>query len=341
MKQIFSVIFTLMALTIIAQDIDDPGVMAADAAFMGRGRYYQSISPIIDQMHDWQVWETNYDSAAKFQLVKKIKGERLTNFIYEKSIDSDGNPVGDTIEFYQGNLHFLDYDNDGFEDLIFEQQLSIYRGHKIKFYRGNGEHYNLAYNFTGMLVAMSREEGSGALRFTLYDYPCCDGYVHVLKSYFPMMINGTVNYLLSRVDKYVQSNLKRLKNLPKSFMEEKSFKTKLSTVVLYRDVRPIYQKFEPEVGYQRKYKNFHPFAVLPGNTEGVILNETLGQTRTGKDSLVFVRFVGVLDQKNSIRHLVKTSLNVDEQNEDTFQRYYYGWIDKKDLLIELETNTKN
>jgi hypothetical protein len=192
-----------------------------------------------------------------------------------------------------------------------------------------------------MIVAMSKEERSGALRFILYDYPCCDGYVHVIKTYSSMMDNDTINYQLSRVDTYIESNLKRLKNLPKTFMEEKAFKTKLSTVVLYRDARPIYQKFEPEAGYQRKYKNFHPFTVIPGNTIGVVLNETLGKTRTGNDTLVFVRFAGLLDQSNSIRHLVKKSPNVDEQNEDTFKSYYYGWIDKKDLLIKLKTNAEN
>ena len=219
-----------MVLTTFAQEIDDPTEADADAAFFAIGRYYKSISPIINKMHDWKDWETNYDSIAKFQRAEKIQGGQAINFIFEEFTDDNGDPVGDTIEYLQNNLHYLDYDNDGFEDLIFEQKLS-YRGHRIKVYRGNGKHYDLAYKFTGMIVAMDRDESNGALHLTIYDYPCCDGYVHVLQSYIPVMNNDTIQYQLNRVDKYVESNVRRLKNLPESFITEESFTTKTEAVV--------------------------------------------------------------------------------------------------------------
>ena len=322
-----------MVLTTFAQEIDDPTEADADAAFFAIGRYYKSISPIINKMHDWKDWETNYDSIAKFQRAEKIQGGQAINFIFEEFTDDNGDPVGDTIEYLQNNLHYLDYDNDGFEDLIFEQKLS-YRGHRIKVYRGNGKHYDLAYKFTGMIVAMDRDESNGALHLTIYDYPCCDGYVHVLQSYIPVMNNDTIQYQLNRVDKYVESNVRRLKNLPESFITEESFTTKTEAVVLYRAVRPVFQKFEPGSGHQDKYKNFHPFAILPENSEGMVLHETLGQTNTGNDTLVFVRFSGILDQTNSIRHLVKKNFNESRQSDHSRQTYYYGWIDKEGLEIE-------
>lgn len=330
MKNSFVFIFLALSIASIpssyAQELDE--FAEEDAAFMAWGRFYKSISPIINAQHTWKDWETEYDSAQKFQRAQKVRG--LLNLIFEEGVDHKGEIYGDTLDIYPSNLHYLDYNNDGFEDLIIQQSMR-YRGHAIKMYSGSKDSLVLEKELRGMIVAMSKDETNGGLNFTVYDYPCCDGYVHSLNFFSPVIVDNLIVPQLIRSDKYIESNLKSFKNLPENFDSEKTFRVKSKAVVWYKGTRPIYQKFEPEEGFQRKYRNFHPFALLSENVMGVVLNEAIAEKKTGTDTMVFVRFVGVLDASNSIRHLARRPL---VKPSTLYIVNYYGWIDKKDLLIE-------
>jgi hypothetical protein len=319
-------LLVIFSINLPAQELDD--FAEEDAAFMAWGRLYQSIFPLIKEQVDWEKWETKYDSIQKFERIDRIKGEEIINVIFDLGDPEDA----DTLDVYPSNLTFLDYNNDGFEDLIFQQGLG-YRGHTIKMYRGDGYNYHLEAGYSGMIVKIIRDVQSGMLSFIIYNYPCCDGFVHSLYRIEPAIVNDTVKYQLTHIDKFLESNLKRIKMLPKKFNSPKPFTTKSDVIVLYRDRRPIYLKFEPYEGYKRKYQFYYPFALLPEGTKGVVLNQTIEPTKNGSDTLVFVKFRGILDRTNSIRHFTRIPMRTQDI-PPSLTIDYYGWIDKNELEIK-------
>lgn len=328
------VIFVLFSLTLEAQsqDIDEDSVQAAaDAYFMyGGGRQYQRISPIIKVPHVWKDWENSYSDEQKLARTERVNG--LLNFIDIQGVDEDGKELGDTLEYTAGSLHYLDFDGDGKEDLFFAQNHGEYKGRFLKIYKSNGKKLNLKYQLKGMIVAMGKDDATGALWFTLYDYPCCDGYVHTLETYTPTKAKRSVTYRLSKVEKFVEPNTTRLpKNIPEAFTLERSFKTNAETAVFFRPPGPMSQTFVSGNKYRSQLRGFAPFALVNKNATGVVLHEI----EESGSMIAFVRFDEGVMPISAIKHLERKSYNVTRNEiEQTCIPIYYGWVQQKNIVIK-------
>lgn len=308
-----------------AQELDE--YAEEDALFMSYLRFYQSITPFIKEPYKWDRWETSYDSLQKMDRVFRILNEYQNNTEYKYTKEEI-----DSVDIHPSELHILDYNGDGIEDLI-TQKFFGYRGHATHLYAGDGTNYRLDFGFQGMIVNCDQVETNSALKFIVYDYPCCDGYVHSLYTIEPKLINNTIRYRLTQMDKFVESNLKRIKQLPDSFNLKQNFTTTSDAVLFYRDYRPIYQKYQPYENYSSPIKKYHPFALLPENSNGNVLSETTIDTEEESKTLAFIKFEGILDRTNSIRFFTRKPFLRHNLLDYSYRIYYYGWIEKSAINI--------
>lgn len=310
----------------VTQDLDKQA--EEDAYFMSVGRYYKDIYPFIKTLFDWSHWQAKLDTTYILDEVTKLKGEDYINLEFVMG-DLD---TFDIMPFSPYEVHFMDYNADGNDDFIFQSSMG-YRGTKAKFYKSHGDHYQLENYFSGMVVDTDMAFRSQAMKFTIYDYPCCDGYVHHLKTYVPRNENDITVYKLEKVVSFMQANLKKLKNLPMEFDINKSVELNKESVAYYHDIRPVYRKFDVStVTTTNTYKQFHPFAIYPTGSKGVALSSKIEKNEQGVDTLLFVQF-----DRESLpnKHIYAFDWGDREvrkvQDRSSYEKIYLGWVNKNEV----------
>lgn len=316
------VVLFLTVGNVMAQESDENTIQ--EGMFFTKMRYYKNIYPILSETHKWSKWENHYDSMHRIQRVLKLIPDSIHN-IHVIGTDNDGREYGTSIPFHATELHYLDYNHDGLEDLFFEQDLG-YRGHRVKMYSNRGDRMILELNLQGMVVGMGTDSVTQANWFVLYQYPCCDGYIHSLEYYWPVNKGNIIGYQVMKTEKFIQSNLSRKNNLPERFEEPAELESREALVLYFRDKKPLYNRFIPKIDF-RKISGFHPFMILPKNQSYELLN-TLKLTQNGSTvEMGLIRFSSDNQAIPSIRHLMRKSNNTINNGIVGPQEItYYGWM---------------
>lgn len=292
-------------------------------------RHYRSVFPLIKEEFQWKDWEIQKDSAYKMNEIKKYKGDYPINFSYPGNYEEGEEEL---YPIYHSSLHFIDYNGDGTEDIIYEEFIAMNVGIMLKFLRGFGSHYQHQYTFQGTIVKMGNQNKTGAKWFTIHVYPCCDGYVHNLETYSPFINNDSVIYKQTEKLTYVESNIRRIKNLPYKFNLDKKFIINTECFLYYNDKKPVYAKLEYETSPKETLKSFFPFAVYEEGATGVVLAEKIS---TEGDKMFFVKIDKSNRPKASIDHLSRNNniLQPRRNIESIVGTNYLGWINSKNIEI--------
>ena len=292
---------------------------------------FKAVKPLIENPLIWEKWEAEHDSLYKKTEFDKIVSDKPVYFEWPNFDEED--TVIDYRQFNPGSVHFIDYSNDGLEDIIYQEFIAMTYGTEVKLFTNqNGQYFEEGHYF-GAIVEMGKD-AEGLAWFKLHQYPCCDGYVHQLKEYVSSQKDGKFIFDLKQTTTILQSTMASINTIPdQKYPDSLQMKIELTddAVVYYRDRRPVYQKFEVPQELKKTFKFFYPFAVFPEGTKGVVLAQDSDKTENA-DTLFFVKFDLGLQPQSAIKMI--NWLNLDKNNDKTI---FIGWIEQKACRVSEDT----
>lgn len=282
---------------------------------------FKAVKSLIKNPLVWQQWETEYDSLYEKTEFDKIVSDKPVYFEWPNFDEED--TVPEYREFNPYSVHFIDYNNDGLEDIIYQEFISMTNGTRVKFFTNYDGQYKQECHFYGRIVEMGKDT-VGQIWFKLHQYPCCDGYVHQLKEYVPSQKDGKFVFDFKQTTTILQSTMASINTIPDQLYKD-SLQNKVElnsdAVIYYRDRRPVYQKFEVPQELKKTYKLFHPFALFPKGAKGVILAQET-DINAGNDTLYLVRFDLGVQPLSAIKMIYWQNWE-----KDISKTQFIGWLE--------------
>ena len=288
---------------------------------------FKAVKPLIENPLIWEQWETEHDSLYGKTEFDKIVSDKPVYFEWPKFDEED--TVPEYRQFNPYSVHFIDYNNDGHEDIIYQEFISMNLGTEVKLFTNKNGHYFEEGYYYGSIVEVGRDV-EGQVWFKLHQYPCCDGYVHQLKEYVPSKKDGKFAFDLKQTITILQSTMASINTIPGQYYPDslqKKMELTEDAVVYYRDRRPVYQKFEVPEELKKTFKFFHPFAVFPKGAKGVVLAQDMDKSENA-DTLWLVRFDLGSTPQSAIKMIYWQ--NWEKNNDKTI---FFGWIERKACQI--------
>lgn len=206
--------FIVYPLKILGQDISEkmPGVKV-----LYPERFY------------WSSWESKLDS----NLMNNLLGFAYRDSVvrYYEGLYSSGS-FSNFCNAHKDSFHFIDLDNDGDQDLIFDgKDAPGYESGTVNIYLNKGRSLELNRLLLGTIIKMERDS-NGCVGFTIFDYPCCADYGFFMTDYFYDKSDSLV---------YLSKNMRAIvgigvfsgdRILPQSIPLNESFKIKSDSLCL-------------------------------------------------------------------------------------------------------------
>ncbi len=293
----------------------------------------KSIQALTNAEFEWSNYEVILEDSVFTKQLDLLAKDSKFQFYYPAA--SEEGPM-DVIPFHKSNMHFLDYNGDGFNDLIYEQLVTLYAGHQVKFIRWNSKEgmYQLDYEFEGRVVGIDPflKQSEKQFDFQIHTYPCCDGYIQTVQDFSlvfkDLNAKPALNFL--RKQTIVQSNLSHKPELPSLFVSvpkpDEHVTLKEETPVYFHSKRPLYHKLQIAVDSSRQ--GCQILGVLKAGVEIVLKSGPVDQrcpdlylaAVAGQNA--FSQNLKLLFRRTQQEHRYKLTPKVDE---------YFCWVSKASL----------
>ncbi len=158
--------FIFFPLTILGQEMS-PKMPGLDALFAER--FY------------WSHWESKPDSNLMSNLLEFAYRDSVV--LYNEALYSSGS-FSNFCNAHKDSFHFIDLDNDGDLDLIFDgKEAPGYEGGTVNIYLNKDGNLELKRRLLGTIIKMERDSNR-CVGFTVLDYPCCSDYGFFITDYY-------------------------------------------------------------------------------------------------------------------------------------------------------------
>ena len=171
-------------------------------------------------------------------------------------------------EFYDW-FNIIDFNHDGIEDICY-QGYSGAEGNAVIIFEGKGNgQFDKILDVFGKIVNSNNSQKNTNLIITIFDYPCCAGYVNFVEKYFFKQDSVKSKAILFSREAHIIETF-----FPKLLFENAiSFKTKNEKYKL---------RYEPKLKDEGKDELTgmigNIIAEYPKNSEGIALAEEIDQT---------------------------------------------------------------
>jgi len=252
---------------------------------------------------NWQLFEKNYSTEYKMSEIVKIDHWLVHNFI------EYGN-----LEQYFNNFHFVDYNFNGFDEIIYSGRLPGAEGlYTFIFEFINGK-YITVFEAEGEIIIINSLSGKQPpFSFVLIDLPCCGDYVQVYEIYHPVFTGE--KFELAASTKYITIDSVEF---PSSFFD---------SPVLFEVVNePYHLRSKPEIDNDSEY--IHPSVM--GNIIGSYSKGSRGYAFAEKkdDTGRIWWFVAMVNNKEPLHSVL------NRQFENNINRFHsVGWMSSRFLEI--------
>jgi len=135
---------------------------------------------IQPKTYDWCVFETSIPDSIKLQLINRIESELIDEFKeYEYHT-----PINNL-----QNYHVIDFNSDGFYDIIYTGFLGG-ENEGVIFFRNYDNDVLIEELFKyGSIIELWRDYDFSPLNFKLFDFSCCGGIMGSIETYLPTSSN--------------------------------------------------------------------------------------------------------------------------------------------------------
>ena len=263
----------------------------------------QELDSFFIQNNNIKTWYVNKPLNEKIAIVNKLRNESSLEHIF-KTYASDK-------EFYDW-FSIIDFNHDGIDD-IYYFGYSGAESKAVRFFecKCNGQ-FEKVFDVFGKMVSCNINDKKTNLIITVFDYPCCAGYVNVVEKYFFKQDNNKSTAILFSKEAHLDDTV-----FPKQLFEKAiSFKTKNEKYKL---------RYEPKIKDEGKDEHTdiigNIIAEYPKNSKGIALAEEIDQTSR--------KWWFVL-MYNNITPL-STALYDGNNNESPY--FSYGWMSNNFLEI--------
>lgn len=222
------------------------------------------------------------------------------------------------------DFHLIDYNNDGYLDIIYNGEVMESEDMKVYFFKGLCEDSRKSFVFqfelTGKIVEVSSKRRE-YLQFAIIDYPGCCGTTFNIESYLYNFNFKTMSESFKLFDKksYVFET-----EFPKAFSRNQEVITITNSNVM---------RFEPIL--DDRQKNMEDGTVRIGNQLGVYQIDNTG-IELYRENICGVWWSFVLMEPN----LCLEGTVFEEGNNNFVVGEYYGWVLTKQLKVKLDTVLK-
>jgi hypothetical protein len=250
-------------------------------------------------------WYINSDSTKLKEEIKKVMDLPELHAVTKGRI-----PVEELLP----SFHFIDFDNNGRLDLIFNGKIhNVF--HVFIFYK-KSDGYLVAIGEKGSIVQTNLPNEDNSFNFSIWKEGCCGDYINSFTQYVCVSSNNTSYFNTAN-----KSLVYRRTVLP-SVRIAKPVSFKVINVANLR-TEPILDN-EKQIGGKHSWKGNSVGQYAP-NATGVIYAES----RDSKNEFwYFVRM------NNETGIYIHSNRFTSEEYEGAENCFYYGWIHSKDVILD-------
>lgn len=263
----------------------------------------QKLESFFSQNSNIKTWYFNKPLNEKIEIVNKLKSHDRLKEIFKSHSSKK--------EFYDW-FNIIDFNHDGIED-IYYQGYSGAEGNAVIIFEGKGNgQFERILDVFGKMVNSNVNQKNANLIITIFDYPCCLGYVNVVEKYFFKQDSTKSKAILFNREAHIIETV-----FPKQLFENAiSFKTKNEKYKL---------RYEPKIKDEGKDEQIgvigNTIAEYPKNSKGIALAEEIDQT--GKKWWFVLMYNNITPLSNALYH--------GNNNENPY--FSYGWMSNNFLEI--------
>ncbi len=150
---------------------------------------------LVDNDFSWSVWEYTLPDDVKLKIINEINDELITEI---------NNSALNSIKGVISNFHVIDFNFDGYKDVIYHGFAGT-ESDRTVFFINNQGNFTKILDLFGEIVEMRRDEPYLPLSFKLIDYPCCENYTYSVETYVPTLdVKGNFRFKLSNKINYIR-----------------------------------------------------------------------------------------------------------------------------------------
>ncbi len=220
------------------------------------------------------------------------------------------------IEDLLPSFHFIDFDNNGTYDLVFNGKIyNVF--HTFIFYK-KSDGYLVSIGEKGSIIQANLPNEGNGLNFSIWKEGCCGDFINTFTQYVCISTNNT-----SYFNQANKSLVYRRTVLP-SIHIAKPVPFKVVGVANVRSEPNVDD--EKQIGGKQSWKG-NTVGIYPPNATGTIYAE---MRDTKNEFWYFVRM------NNESGIYIHSNRFITEEMEDAQNCFSYGWIHSKDVNIEKE-----
>ena len=263
----------------------------------------QELEIFFTQNNNIKTWHVNKSLNEKIAIVNKLKNHESLEQIFKTNASSK--------EFYDW-FSIIDFNHDGIDD-IYYYGYSGAESNAVRFFEGKGNgQFEKILDVFGKMVGCNVNNKNTNLIITIFDYPCCAGYVNVVEKYFFKQDNNKSTAILFSREAHLDDTV-----FPKQLFESViSFKTKNEKYKL---------RYSPKLNDEGKDEQTdvigNIIAEYPKNSKGIALAEEIDQT--GRKWWFVLMYNNITPLSNALYH--------GNNNESPY--FSYGWMSNNFLEI--------
>lgn len=262
----------------------------------------QKIPDFFDSNDNLRKWYSSGDVEEINQAIYILKGDETFDWVFY-NLDQGG--VSPT-DFF----HFLDFNNDGIRDLIYQGLLGG-ESQFVILLKGNGVDYEKIIVLAGEIFWTNEPSNLEGLRFRIYNYACCMGRNNFIESYSPKISHEKIEFIVDKRE---------------TFISETIFPTnKNKQPIAFETINDEYKlrispKIDNETDYWGHGENGNEVATYTKGSTGIALAESIDDT--GR----IWWFVKMTNNKGNVGMFMD-----GDNNEEPY--FSYGWISSRYVKI--------